>query len=269
MPVLTKDDVVDVPARFVADPFMIRIESTWYMFFEIFALNSQNGKIGLATSEDGLKWNYKQVVLIEPFHLSYPYVFEWQGEVFMVPETAESKSIRLYRADPFPVQWSLVSTLITGKNYVDPSLTRFREKWWLFTSDMADSGRAENLHLFVADNLIGPWVEHPHSPVIRGNAKIARPAGRVISFQNRLFRFTQDCSKTYGRQVRAFEIIELTPESYAERMVSEKPILKPAERGWNEIAMHHIDPHQLPDGSWLACVDGNRWVDLEPNTNVN
>jgi hypothetical protein len=38
----------------------------------------QEGEIGLATSEDGLKWDYKQVVLNEPFHLSYPYVFEWQ-----------------------------------------------------------------------------------------------------------------------------------------------------------------------------------------------
>jgi hypothetical protein len=235
------------------------------MLFEIANLESKKGEIGLATSEDGLKWDYKQVVLNEPFHLSYPYVFEWQGEIFMIPESQENKSIRLYKADPFPLRWSFVTTLVAGKSYVDPSVVRFREKWWLFSSSRSENfWQAENLHLFVADDLRGPWHEHPCSPVVRGNAKIARPGGRIISIKDRLFRFAQDCAQIYGRQVRAFEITELTPDRYAERMVSKKPILKPAKRGWNQMGMHHIDPHQLPDGSWLACVDGKRWVRLEP-----
>jgi hypothetical protein len=267
MPVLTKRDVVDAPAGYVADPFMIMIANTWYMLFEIINLESKKGEIALATSEDGLKWDYKQVVLKEPFHLSYPYVFEWRGEMFMVPETQETKSIRLYKADSFPFRWSFVTTLITGKAYADPSLVRFRDKWWLFTSSRHKDfcqARAESLHLFLADDLFGPWHEHPCSPVVRGNSTIARPGGRIISFQNRLFRYTQDCAQTYGRQVRAFEITDLTPDRYAERMVSREPIVKPVKGGWNELGMHHIDPHQLPDGTWLACVDGKRLVPLEP-----
>jgi len=265
MPVLTRHDIVDVPAECVADPFMIRIANTWYMLFEIINLESKKGEIGLATSQDGLKWDYKQVVLNEPFHLSYPYTFEWQGEIWMVPETQKTKSIRLYKADSFPLHWSFVTTLVTGKAYGDPSLVRFREKWWLFASSRSENFRpAENLHLFVADDLTGPWHEHPCSPVVRGNAKIARPGGRIISFQDRLFRYAQDCAQTYGRQVRACEITELTPDRYAERMVSEEPIVKLTKSGWNQTGMHHIDPHQLPDGSWLACVDGKRWVRLEP-----
>ena len=34
-PVLTYKDVKDVPADFVADPFMIRKDNIWYMFFEV------------------------------------------------------------------------------------------------------------------------------------------------------------------------------------------------------------------------------------------
>jgi hypothetical protein len=263
-PVLTTKDVIDVPAGFVADPFMITIAGTWHMLFEINNLESKKGEIGLATSKDGLKWDYKQVVLAEPFHLSYPYVFEWQGEVFMVPESSEENSIRLYRADPFPFRWSFVATLVTGKEYVDPSLARFRDKWYLFTSTgTPESGRAENLHLFVAEDLTGPWLEHPCSPVVRRNARISRPGGRVISFRDTLYRYTQDCAKVYGRQVYVFEIIELTPYRYADRMVSDKPILKQAKNGWNQMGMHHIDPHQLPDGSWIACVDGWRLIRAE------
>jgi hypothetical protein len=265
-PVLTRHHIIDVPAEGVADPFMIRIGNVWYMFFEVINLESKKGEIGLATSEDGLKWDYKQVVLKEPFHLSYPYVFEWEGEIFMVPESQQTRSIRLYRADDFPYGWSFVTTLSSGKAYSDPSLVRFQERWWLFACNRNKDvcrAKAESLHLFVADDLIGPWHEHPCSPVVRRNAKIARPGGRIIRYQDRLFRYAQDCAQTYGRQVHAVEIIELTPERYTERIVSEGPIVKPTDDGWNEDGMHHVDAYQSSDGSWLACVDGMRTVQFE------
>ena len=76
-PVLTSADVSDIPARLVADPFMLKVMDAWYMFFEVMPEQPRRGEIGLATSADGLKWSYQQIVLKEPFHLSYPYVFEW------------------------------------------------------------------------------------------------------------------------------------------------------------------------------------------------
>ena len=124
-PVLTRNDVCDVSAGYVADPFMINVEGTWYMFFEVLNERSKKGEIGLATSLDGLRWSYRQIVLDEPFHLSYPYVFEWNNEFFMVPETFQTNSVRLYRAEAFPFRWSLVATLLEGKDYVDSSLVRF------------------------------------------------------------------------------------------------------------------------------------------------
>src|SRR5262245_52459901 len=71
-PVLTARHVTDVPAAFFADPFMIRVNHVWYMFFEVINRESRKGEIGLATSEDGAKWTYQQIVLAEPYHLSYP-----------------------------------------------------------------------------------------------------------------------------------------------------------------------------------------------------
>jgi len=71
-PVLTKFDVTDIPADFVADPFMLRRDDTWYMFFEVMHSKTQRGEIGLATSNDALSWTYDRIVLKEPFHLSFP-----------------------------------------------------------------------------------------------------------------------------------------------------------------------------------------------------
>ena len=82
-PVLTKDDIHDVPALFVADPFMISVAGVWHMFFEIFNLQTGKGEIGLATSDDGMVWRYERVVLSEDFHLSYPYVFAFTFRTLM------------------------------------------------------------------------------------------------------------------------------------------------------------------------------------------
>jgi len=76
-PVLTRDSVTDVRASFVADPFMLKFDRTWYMFFEVMNRQSCKGEIGLAMSRDAFHCSYQPIVLREPFHLSYPYVFEW------------------------------------------------------------------------------------------------------------------------------------------------------------------------------------------------
>ncbi len=69
---LTFRDVTDAPAWFVADPFMIRRNDQWAMYFEVFRADTRRGEIGLATSRDGRTWAYREIVLREPFHLSFP-----------------------------------------------------------------------------------------------------------------------------------------------------------------------------------------------------
>ncbi|HLJ86180.1 MAG TPA: hypothetical protein VKZ53_05115 [Candidatus Angelobacter sp.] len=253
-PVISAKDVTDMPAAFVADPFMLRHENVWHMFFEVLHSQSKKGAIGLATSPDGLIWEYRQIVLSEPFHLSYPYVFHLNGDYFMVPETYQAGSIRLYRADPFPHRWSLVSTLMEGA-WVDSSIFFFNNLWWLFTTPMASEH--STLELFSANDVMGPWSRHPMSPLVQNDRRLARPAGRVIANGASPVRFTQDCFPTYGMTVRAFEISHLSTSGYSEREIQPGPILAAGKEAWRESGMHHIDAHAA-DGRWIACVDGWR-----------
>ena len=251
-PVLTAKDILDIPARFVADPFLLRVENSWYLFFEILNDSTNQGDIGYATSDNGLDWTYQQIVLDESYHLSYPYVFEWQGDYYMVPETYKKNSIRLYRAMNFPTEWKVVTTLVEGLPYVDASPFYYNDIWWMFSATTSN----DTLHLYYADELTGPWVEHLSSPVVMGNRNIARPGGRVIQFNGRLLRITQDGFPTYGNQVRAFEITTLSKSDYAESEVPESPLQSATGSGWNADGMHHIDSLRLPSGVWLAAVDG-------------
>lgn len=254
-PTIARKHVSDVNAAFVADPFMLKAGNTWYMFFEILNNHTGKGEIGLATSQNLKKWKYQKIVLAEPFHLSYPYVFQWMNEYYMIPETYQANAIRLYKASKFPYEWSSVGEILSGSVFLDPTIFRYADKWWLFT-ETNPNHQYDTLRLYYADDLTGPWFEHPNSPIIQGNAHIARPSGRVLVMNDRLIRYTQDCDPEYGLQVRAFEITELTTTSYREREVGDGLVLKPSGVGWNGSGMHHIDAHLMDDGTWVACVDG-------------
>jgi hypothetical protein len=233
---------------------MVREGETWHMFFEVYNTATERGEIGWATSSDGLDWAYRQVVLREPFHLSYPFTFAWNNTYYMIPETLGRNAVRLYRADPFPSGWSYTATLIDGLAGVDAT-PFFRDGlWWMLVG--ARPGPNDTLRLYCAEELEGPWKEHPASPVVQGDPRGARPAGRVAEWGSRLLRFGQDCKPTYGSGVRAFEITRLTPTAYEEENVGEHPVLQARGAGWNGLGMHHLDVHELAPGRWVACVDG-------------
>jgi len=254
-PVLSRDDVHDVPAVFVADPFVVEQDNNWFMFFEVLNWRANKGEIGLATSTDGLQWQYEQRVLVELFHLSYPYVFEHDGQHYMIPEARQSGAVRLYRAVEFPVRWSFVTTLIKSDSLVDTSLFLNDGRWWLLAGHTAGVNH-DTLRLYFAEALTGPWFEHPASPIVTGNPHAARPAGRIVVADSRVYRFAQNCRPHYGTDVRAFEIMELTTTTYREIAVGTNPVLGPSGLGWNAFGMHHIDAHRLANGAWLAYVDG-------------
>lgn len=252
-PILTRADVRDVPARFVADPFMVQRGGVWNMFFEVLNQATDRGEIGLATSSDGFGWTYQRIVIAEPFHLSYPYVFEWQGETYMLPETLAAQAVQLYRAETFPTRWSRVASLVEG-SCADPSIFHRDDKWWLFAC--TTPYQHDTLRLYFADELLGPWRQHPLNPIVSENRRNARPAGRVLTSDGKLLRFSQDCVPVYGTQVRAFEIRELTTARYVEEELESSPVLGASGAGWNAAGMHHVDAHLREDGSWIACVDG-------------
>jgi hypothetical protein len=254
-PVLSCQDISDVPARVIADPFMTRVGGRWHMFFEVLNERTWKGEIGLATSDDAAVWTYQGIVLAEPFHLSYPYVFVWQDDYYMIPETGAVNAVRLYKAAAFPARWSLAAVLLEGRHFVDASIFRRDGRWWLFT-ETSPTIAHDTLRLYGADHLLGPWVEHPASPTVAGDPHTARPAGRVIVDGGRVIRYAQDCAPRYGLRVRAFEVTTLTPQAYAERPAGSRPILDGSGAGWNAGGMHHVDAHPVADGRWLACVDG-------------
>lgn len=251
-PILRARDITDTAARMVADPFAVQENGLWYLFFEIDSVSTHQGEIGLATSADTTNWVYRQIVLDEPFHLSYPYVFKWNGTYYMIPESHKAKAIRLYQADPFPTHWMHIADLIRG-DYQDPSIVRHKDRWWIFAS----TGQNENMEIFYADELTGPWYAHAKNPVIVKDRTRARCGGRIREIDGRLIRFAQDCLIRYGHRLVGYEVTSLTPEIYTEQPVKENPLLTPDGSGWNAYRMHQLDLYQTATNNWIGFADGN------------
>ncbi|MFM0053594.1 glucosamine inositolphosphorylceramide transferase family protein [Caballeronia grimmiae] len=210
--------------RFYADPFLWRDAAGGYhLFFEDLPYATNKGVIShVALDPDSKSWIAPpRVVLERPYHLSYPFLFEHAGDIFMIPETSANRTIEVYRAAPFPDAWVHHATLM--ENIVAADTTLFHEAgtWWLFTTIEQGSGpNWDELHLYHARSPFGPWHAHPANPVV-SDCRGARMAGNIFRDDNgRLIRPAQDCEREYGAALRFCEITEMSASRYAETPVS-------------------------------------------------
>jgi hypothetical protein len=231
-----------------ADPFLLGRDGEAWLFFEEQIVGSP-GRIScfrIAASGDH---GEPLTVLEKPYHLSYPYVFEHEGELYMVPESGENRSVDLYRCISFPLEWELETTLLPGIPAVDTSLLFRDGLWWLFTNARAGErySKNEELYLFSSPSLLsGTWRPHPLNPVAT-DVRSARGAGRIFEEGGRLYRPSQDCSLSYGLAVSVNEIVSLSENDYREEF---RVVLSPGRmRGMT--ALHTFN--RLGD---LAIIDG-------------
>jgi len=254
-PVLAASHVTDVSAKYVADPFLFFENGTWYMFFEVVKQSNSRGEIGLAPSPDGFSWTYDRIVLREDFHLSYPLVFKYGNDYYMMPETSSVQEARLYKASNFPYGWIYEATLVNGDIH-DASIFRYNDTWWMFFGDYGYYGQSNDCYLYYSDNLLSGWQKHPGSPVVVNGRSKARPAGRPFVYDgDTIIRLAQKDDVTYGESVRAFQVNTLTKTSYAEHEISQSPLLTKSGTGWNASGMHTLDPWWT-GSDWLCAVDG-------------
>ena len=190
-------------------------------------------------------------VLAPDYHVSYPFVFRYGPGIFMIPESLEKRRVDLYRAVDFPHHWTLERNLLSGIRAVDPTLVEEDGRLWLFVN-VAEPGAAidDELHVYVATSLEGPWIPHLENPVV-SDVRRARPAGRVFRADGSLVRPSQDCSRGYGGAVVLNRIDVLTPEEYAET-----PIAR-IEPTW---APGLIGTHTYNATARIEVVDGRRYV---------
>lgn len=197
------------------DPFLFERHGKTYLFFEGYK-EGEPGVICCAEfDEDGILGRSRQV-LSRSYHLSYPFVFEWQGEVYMLPETQGNRTVEIYRPVEFPYRWELAGVILNNVSAVDSTIFQHKDKLWLFAAGLDGEGTESNeLSLFWANSLLGPWQPHPKNPIVC-DVRRARPAGSLFFDQGSLIRPGQDCTARYGYAISLNRVDELSETEYRE-----------------------------------------------------
>jgi len=214
--------------RFWADPHILEKDGRCHVFFEEYVRSRRKAHISVVSFDEDLKPQLPpRVALEQPYHLAYPFVFEYEGDIYMVPDSRANRSVELYRCVAFPDKWELHKTLLEDVDAVDATLLQHAGKWWMFVSisEQPIGRNWDELFLFYADSpLANVWTPHPKNPIV-SDARRARPAGGLLQYRNRLYRPSQDCSGRgtsgrYGYALRVNEILTLTEDDYEEIEVS-------------------------------------------------
>ena len=238
--------------QFIADPFIFTHNDTDYLLYELFTYATGYGKNVIAELVKDERGQYRlqneQVIIDEPFHQSYPFVFSFMDDIYCLPEQAESNSLRLYRATDFPSTWVLDAILIDDFPVVDPTLFRHNGRWWLFAT-RGNGQHDSHLYAWCSDDLHGLWQPHAQNPIKIGRGKV-RPAGPVYTVEDELYRPVQGFFKRYGDSLLLEKILELSPSTFCEETVAN---IKPFSEYPQGI-------HHLCIGRNLAVVDGNRFA---------
>ncbi|WP_137933666.1 glucosamine inositolphosphorylceramide transferase family protein [Mesorhizobium comanense] len=247
-------DLPDDGSRFYADPFPLLYRGQVTLFVEDYIHRTGKAILSAVPFGPSGPLGRPEPVLELPYHLSYPFVFERDGEVWMVPESCANRTVDLYRATAFPGGWVKEATLISDIVASDATLVEHGGRWWLFAT-VRDGGGAfsDALHLWSAPDFRGPWTPHPANPVLVDIAS-ARPAGRMVERNGQLLRPVQDCRRSYGAALGIARVTHLDLTGM-EQVV--ETILTPGAL-WNGRKLHTLN-----EAGGLEFIDGSaiapRW----------
>lgn len=213
--------LVPPAGRFWADPHAIAVDDLEHVYFEDASCITGKGHISLMTRRVDGTFTVPTPLIQRPYHLSYPFIFAWKGGYFMIPESAENRTIELYRCTRFPDQWEFEHNLKTDIRAYDATLVEHNGRWWMFANVAECEGASswDELCIFHADDpLSRHWQPHRSNPVI-SDVRRARPAGPFIRDNEILLRPSQDSSGRYGRALHLNRVEELNENTYRESTV--------------------------------------------------
>ena len=207
--------------RFLADPFVIYKNGSHYCFVEDYDYKSNKGSIS-AYKITNNSYERLGIVLEEEFHLSYPFLFHYQDELYMCPETHEKEEIRIYKCIEFPRRWVFHKTLMKDVSAVDTNIFEYQGKWWLFTNFDKSSIQDHScqLHIFHnKDPLTDNWTAHELNPVIF-DSSVSRNGGMIIDGKDIYRVFQKQGFDMYGEGSGIAKINLLSKDGYDEEIVA-------------------------------------------------
>lgn len=211
-----------------ADPFPIDVDGRYYIFFEELPLGASKAHISVIEVDRAGRASAPAKVLERDYHLSYPFLVEEEGTLYMIPETALNHTVEIYRCTDFPFKWVLERVLLKDVFCADATVHREDGRWWMFANAAVPGAEInDELHLYSSPTLLGDWQPHRRNPV-KSDVRSSRPAGRLFRRGGGLYRPGQICTPLYGAGIALHRVTRLTHDEYAEE---EEARIVPSDTG--------------------------------------
>jgi hypothetical protein len=240
------NELPDEGDHFYADPFPFEWQGRFFLFVEDYPHATKKAVISVVEFDGNGAPQPPRVVLEEPFHLSYPQVFSWNGETWMLPEGSGGGKLTLYRAAPFPYRWVAETTLLEGE-ISDATLLQRDGRWWLFSTVRDGFGStSDTMAVFWAPAPTGPWTPHPKNPILI-DRRMARPGGAFVKVGGKLLLPVQDGTRGYGGGLGLSELLHLDADEV--RLSEPRAVLEAGDWPYPQI-------HTLNRAGRLEVIDG-------------
>lgn len=236
-----------------ADPFLIEYKDRQICFYEYFPFKTRKGVINALSIGDSVE--DLGTVLEEKFHLSFPFVFNHEGSIYMLPESHESNDLKLYglnMENHSEINVYPMNTILKNVRCADPLIFYKDKCWWLMVNiDSSDTDEfCSELHCFSSiDIFSGNWKPHPLNPLIVNSEK-ARNGGLILDGNNIFRVFQKQGFNMYGRGFGVARILEINSDHYSEQTIYE---MKQPVRGLNGM-------HTFNHNKGLSVCDGAKRV---------
>ena len=155
----------------------VRASGRSYVFVEDWDHRRNKAVISVVPFDESGPSGPARPVLEEPWHLSYPFLIAHDGEIWMIPESSASRSLTLYRADPFPSRWVPEAVLLSDIEASDATVIQHNGTFWMFAATRDGRGSwSDTLSIFHARDLRGPWKPTKATPFWSTRRPRGRPA---------------------------------------------------------------------------------------------
>ncbi|MFS4491340.1 hypothetical protein [Maribacter sp. 2308TA10-17] len=225
--------------EFWADPFIFNHENNNYVFFENYEYDTAKGKISCGKIHKNELVDVVDV-LDKDYHLSYPFIFKENDDIFLMPECSDNNRLEIYKCKKFPDQWELYTTAFEGEKVVDAFFYNDKSNTkWMFVNKQVgyDFPEFSELYIYkVHSSDLKDLEPHKDNPVII-NSKVSRNGGAIFEYENEIYRPSQaNIDGTYGRALNINKIEKLSIDTYEEKTIlTAYPNFR---KGL--VAMHHL-----------------------------
>jgi hypothetical protein len=237
-----------------ADPFLLKTKNgNYHLFFEYFPSDESYGKISLMTFNNDFELLDQKILLDTKSHLSYPFIFKENDNIYVFPESGDAGSLSCYLYDPLKQSLNFQQEIMKLP-LLDSTILKYDNKYWIFGTLKGIDSTNKKLYIYFSKSLMGPYTPHPCNPVIN-SLNACRPAGNLIEVDGAIYRPSQNCEKIYGESVTISKITILNESDYFEEPYMVIDMKKNSDTNHGMIGLHTINA--LDD---IIIVDSMRWI---------